>query len=76
MTTVTKDIPDAVLDILEVVRSGGETNMMARNAVIRLALEHADDEGTATQYAAVMWLTDNDGRYMEALNAMGARSTG
>ena len=66
-------VPESVLEILEVVRSNGETNMLARNTVIRLALEEADATEEQDDRLAVSWLVDNDKRYMEALNAMGTR---
>ena len=54
-------IPEEVLDALEVVRSGGMTNMLDRNFVLQLI---EDDE-------AEVWLRENKSRYMEALIAMG-----
>ena len=73
MTTDT--IPEGVLAIMEVVRSGGETNMFDRNAVIALSLQAATDSEEQDDREAVVWLTGNKGRYMEALKAMGARRT-
>ena len=61
------DIPECVLESLEVVRSDGATNMMAREVVIMLVGELCDDD------EAVAWLVQNKDRYMEALKAMGAR---
>ena len=71
------EIPEAVLEVLEVVRSGGETNMMARDAVILLAdeIEYLTDGTAETGMEAVAWLIANKPRYMEALNTMGARRT-
>ncbi len=71
--TTPDPIPESVLEILETVRSGGETNMLARNTVIRLALEEADDTEETQDRQAVSWLVDNQSRYMEALTAMGER---
>ena len=61
------DIPECVLLGLEVVRSDGATNMLARDVVIMLVDDLCDD------YEAVAWLEDNKDRYMEALTEMGAR---
>ncbi len=61
-------IPEDVLEVLEEVRSGGETNMLARDTVIALA-----DSISRDYDEAVAWLEANKDRYMEALNAMGAR---
>ena len=71
------DIPAVVLEVLEVVRSGGETNMMARDVVILLAdeIEYLTDGAAEVGMEAVAWLIANKDRYMEALNAMGARRT-
>lgn len=63
------DIPDTVLDELEEIRASGETNMYARKTVIRLLMDAA---GPRYSEAAV-WVIQNEDRYMEALNAMGAR---
>ncbi len=60
------DIPESVLEVLEEVRSGGETNMLARQTVIDLAYGECDSE-------AITWLEDNPDRYMEALTATGAK---
>ena len=57
------DIPEVVLEELEEVRASGATNMFARDTVISLVME----------VEAADWLLDNKDRYMEALNAMGAR---
>ena len=75
MTTETQptDIPEAVLEILEMVRSSGKTNMMDRNTVIHLALKEADATEGQQDREAVEWLVDNDGRYMEALKAASTR---
>ena len=69
------EIPEAVLEALEVVRSGGETNMMARDAVILLAdeIEYLTDGAAEVGMEAVAWLIANKPRYMEALNEMGSR---
>ncbi len=60
-------IPTVVLDTLEAVRQDGDTNMLARDAVMELAwiLNCPVD--------AIDWLYDNEPRYMEALQLMGAR---
>ena len=59
-------IPVEVLIALEDVRSSGTTNMLDRRDVIALI--------TVAKYnIASDWLTDNEERYTEALNAMGAR---
>ncbi len=63
-------IPSSVLDALEFVRAGGETNMLAMFRVIELAEEVAY---SSDEEDAIEWLEDNKGRYMEALKAMGAR---
>ena len=68
-----EEIPESVLEILEVVRSGGETNMLARDTVIYLALQEADATEEIQDRQAVSWLVDNKGRYMEALTAMGKK---
>lgn len=57
------EIPENVLEALEEVRAGGETNMLARGVVISLV---TDEE-------AEVWLIQNKDRYMEALKAMGER---
>ena len=67
------EIPEAVLDVLEYVRAGGETNMIARTAVIKLAIDAADEEEIEGWREAANWLCDNPVRYMEALNAMAKR---
>lgn len=66
---MTEQIPDEVLEALEIVRASGATNMYDRNAVIFLA----GNEHEA--YVAADWLEHNKPRYMEALEAMGARRT-
>jgi len=63
-------IPEAVLEILETVRSKGETNMLGRSAVICLAFEYGVG---GAQLDAALWLEENPDRYIEALKAMGAR---
>lgn len=63
-------VPESVLEALEAVRSPGTTNMLYRQAVIRFIPEYADDDAADE---AIGWLIRNDDRYMEALNAMGAR---
>ena len=67
------DIPAEVIDVLEYVRAGGETNMLARHSVIKLALDAADEEEIEGWRNAVTWLAGNEDRYMEALEAMGQR---
>ncbi|KKM95367.1 hypothetical protein LCGC14_1188910 [marine sediment metagenome] len=75
------DIPEAVLQGLEEVRQEGGFNMLARNDIIRDMLHRADDGGyplgleEAEYRSAISWLVDNESRYMEALNEMGARRT-
>jgi len=64
-------IPESVLNALEDVRESGMTNMFARETVIFYVDALGEDE--ADQFEAVTWLNDNDDRYMEALNEMGAR---
>ncbi len=77
MTTDT--IPEAVLEGLEEVRADGGYNMLARNDIIRDMMSRADSAGhplgtTEAEYRqGSSWLVDNEDRYMEALNAMGAR---
>jgi hypothetical protein len=66
MTTI-DPIPESVLTALEEVRASGETNMLAREAVIQLAMDYDAPPD------AVMWLYDNKARYVEALKAMGER---
>lgn len=74
-----KPIPDAVLQGLEEVRADGEHNMLERNSIIRDMLQRADTGGSPLglqegEYRkAILWLVDNESRYMEALKAMGAR---
>lgn len=68
-------IPEEVLEALEEARGYGLFNMLARNDVIRLIQEFAEDQDRQDFRNAVLWLYDNDGRYMEALTAMGARRT-
>ena len=58
-------IPENVLEALEEVRAEGLTNMLARNTVIGLMVDED----------AAHWLDYNEGRYMEALIAMGERRT-
>ena len=65
MTTDT--IPEIVLDALEEIRDGGATNMILRQQVMTLISD------TDEYPEAVLWLYDNDRRYMEALTAMGER---
>ena len=65
------DIPESVLTCLEDVRASGVTNMLARTVVIQELLNADDDDEAARE--ASLWLYDNEGRYMEALKAMGAR---
>jgi len=64
-------IPEAVLTILEAVRSEGSFNMLEKDNVIRRALEMEDEQESYT--GAALWLYDNPDRYMEALMAMGER---
>lgn len=66
MTTL-DPIPDEVLDALEAARDTGKTNMILRQQVMKI-ISDLDEYP-----AAVLWLYDNDGRYMEALTAMGER---
>ncbi len=68
--TTPDPIPDSVMAALEIVRSGGETNMMDRNAVI-FYVDQIEDLDTGSTAEAVVWLNDNKPRYMEALIAMG-----
>ena len=65
--------PVSVLEWLEEARADGSFNMLARESVIRFIMELGDCETDPTIYEAVTWLDDNKPRYMEALNAMGAR---
>ncbi len=66
-----EEIPKAVLEALEEVRASGVTNMLARTVVIQEMLNADDDDDQARK--ASLWLYDNEGRYMEALTAMGER---
>ena len=72
-------IPEAVLIGLEEVRADGEFNMLAYNSIIRDMLDRADTGGgpigmeEGEYRGAICWLLDNKDRYMEALEAMGAR---
>lgn len=61
-------IPVAVLELLERIRSGGQTSMIYRNSVINIALQMADND--ALTRFAVRWLNDIESHYMEALKAM------
>jgi hypothetical protein len=65
--TTTDAIPDEVLDALEAARDTGEVNMIGRQSVMKI-ISDLDEYP-----AAVLWLYDNDRRYMEALAAMGER---
>ena len=60
-------IPETVLEALEEIRAGGETNMIMRQTVMKLISDTDEYPG------AVLWLYDNNNRYMEALTAMGER---
>lgn len=62
------DIPADVIDVLEYVRAGGETNMLDHRAVIKLAIDAAEGEGIKGWRNAT-WLAN-----MEALKAMGQRA--
>ncbi len=64
-------IPEDVLEALELVRSSGVTNMMARQVVIQEMTNKPDTNESARE--ASLWLYDNPDRYMEALTAMGKR---
>lgn len=63
----TNEIPETVIDALEMVRDSGETNMFSRDAVLYFANAQGADPD------AVIWLYENKARYMEALTAMGER---
>ncbi len=65
--TTQDTIPEEVLDALEAAREYGGANMFARQAVMKI-ISDLDEYP-----AAVLWLYENDGRYMEALIAMGER---
>lgn len=67
--TTQEEIPVEVLEWLEIARSDGSFNMMARNDVIRLIMEQDESEGLD----AANWLINNKNRYMEALTEMGKR---
>ena len=67
-----KAIPEAVLVALEVVRASGVTNMLDRVTVINEMLAADEDDDWQAREAS-LWLDEHDDRYMEALNAMGAR---
>lgn len=73
------EIPETVLQGLKEVRFDGEHNMLEWNSVIRDMLERADNGGypigvqESEYHAAILWLLDNEDRYMEALKEMGAR---
>lgn len=60
-------IPQNVIEILAEIRDGGRFNMFDQRNVMLLAYELDEDAGE--------WLDDNYGRYMDALNAMGAYVT-
>lgn len=60
-------IPQNVIETLAEIRDGGRFNMFDQRNVMSLAYELDEDAGE--------WLDDNYGRYMEALNAMGAYVT-
>ncbi len=60
-------IPEEVIDALEAAREDGSVNMIGRQSVMKL-ISDLDEYP-----AAVLWLYENDGRYMEALTAMGDR---
>lgn len=60
-------IPDEVVYALEAARETNETNMLGRQAVMKV-ISDLDEYP-----AAVLWLYDNPRRYMEALTAMGER---
>ncbi len=60
-------IPEEVIDALEAARDTSEVNMLGRQSVMKL-ISDLDEYP-----AAVLWLYENDRRYMEALIAMGER---
>lgn len=68
--TIQDPIPDEVIDALEAARDTGEANMIGRQSVMKI-ISDLDEYP-----AAVLWLYDNDRRYMEALTAMGERLAG
>ncbi len=65
--TTQDTIPEEVIDALEAAREDGGVNMIGRQSVMKL-ISDLDEYP-----AAVLWLYENDGRYMEALTAMGDR---
>ena len=60
-------IPDEVIDALYAMRETGESNIFARQAVMKIISDLDDYPG------AVWWLYENESRYIEALDAMGER---
>ncbi len=60
-------IPAEVIDALMAARETAESNMFARQAVMKI-ISDLDEYP-----AAVLWLYDNERRYIEAMDAMGER---
>ena len=60
-------IPEEVVDALYAARETAQSNMFARGAVMKV-ISDLDDYP-----AAVLWLYENERRYIEAMNAMGER---
>jgi len=76
MTTDQKEnspIPESVLEALEAVRASGMTNMFARSVVMSLIDSYYNPDTIDGMDEAIGWLADNQGRYVEALTAMGER---
>ncbi len=72
------DIPDEVLDALELARQDGRYNMLDRNGVISILLDQAEkvmplDHEKALRSSVDWLLEEGKDRYMEALTAMGER---
>ena len=72
------DIPECVLESLEVVRSDGATNMMAREVVIMLVGELCDDDEAVAlvgaEQGSIHGSTQGDGCKARTLNGTGGRA--
>lgn len=55
-------VPQAVLDGIDAVRISGKTNMLAYNAVMKLAMD-------MEYYETVVWMKDNKTAYSEGIFA-------